>query len=512
MLIVTKQGAQKMSGKWITGHQIRLYMQSKQKGNSQKSAAAQAAFSERSAYNVENHSFEAVRFKKRRSTRIDPFESVWESELMPLLATSPKLEARTLLEELQRRYDGQYQDKLLRTLQRRVRQWKAVSGPAKEIIFRQNHPPGWQGISDFTNADALGVTIRTEPFHHLLYHYRLSYSGVEFVQIVQGGESFSALAEGLQNAFWNTGGVPETHRTDSLSAAYKNCGDKTKEEFTQSYIQLCEHYGIEPTRNNKGIAHENGSIESPNGHLKNRFEQALMLRESHDFDSLDDYRAFVREIMLRYNKRVEKAFIEERAYLKPLPERKTCDYTEERVRVTSSSTIAIKKVTYSVPSRLIGMIVKVHLFDDRLECYVGGDHVATIQRLRKHKKCHFIDYRHVIGTLIRKPQAFRNYIYRDQLFPTFAFRQTWDLFDKELENRKACQEYVNILYEAARPGGEEVVNNHLEECLSKGLLPESNKVKALFKGDSVKLPELKDMRCELADYDVFLGSQQGGSI
>jgi hypothetical protein len=237
-----------------------------------------------------------------------------------------------------------------------------------------------------------------------------------------------------------------------------------------------------------------------------------MLRENRDFDSLDDYKSFVQEIMVRYNKRVEKPFAEERSFLKPLPERKTCDYTEERVRVTSSSTIAIKKVTYSVPSRLVGMIIKVHLYDDRLECYVGGDHVATIQRLRKNQKCHYIDYRHVIGTLIRKPQAFRNYIYREQMFPTFAFRQAWERLDTELENRKACQEYVKILYEAARLGCEEIVNNYLENCLSRGVLPESDKVKALFKSHNIKTPELKMSQCELADYDVLLGNTQGGGV
>ena len=512
MFIVTKQGAQRMSGKRITNHQIRLYMQSKQKGNSKKTAAAQAAFSERSANNVENRLFESPLHKKHWKTRTDPFMDVWQNELVPLLTTSPKLEARTLLEELQRRHEGQYSDKLLRTLQRRVKQWKAVSGPEKEVIFRQNHPPGWQGISDFTHADILGVTIRGEPLLHLLYHYRLSYSGVEFVQVVLGGESFTALAEGLQNAFWNTGGIPETHRTDSLSAAYKNCSDKSKEEFTEAYVELCKHYGTEPTRNNKGIAHENGSIESPNRHLKNRLEQALMLRENRDFDSLDDYKSFVREIVVRCNKRVEKPFAEERSFLKPLPERKTCDYTEERVRVTSSSTIAIKKVTYSVPSRLIGMIIKVHLYDDRLECYIGGDHIATIQRLRKNKKCHYIDYRHVIGTLIRKPQAFRNYIYREQMFPTFAFRQTWERLDAELENRKACQEYVKILNEAAHLGCEGIVNDYLENCLSTGILPQSDKVRALFKSNNTKTPELKMTQCELADYDALLKNTQGGGV
>jgi transposase len=513
-LFEKKQGAQKMPGKWITKQQNKVFMQSREMGKSIEVAAAQAGFSERSAYNIENRSYETANRSRSWKTRADPFEAVWQSEVVPLLEASPKLEARTLLEELQRRYPGQYPEKLLRTLQRRVKQWKAVSGPEKEVIFRQNHPPGWQSISDFTNANELGISIRGEPFLHLLYHFRLSFSGHEFAQVVQGGESYSALAEGLQNAFWSIGGVTETHRTDSLSAAYKNLSDKDKEEFTKSYCQFCEHYGVEPTRNNKGESHENGSIESPNGHLKNRLDQALMLRGSRDFDSLDKYKGFLQELMQRQNKRVEKTFLEERTFLKSLPERKTSDYLEVRVRVTTSSTITVKHVIYSVPSRLIGMMLKVHLFDDRLECYVGGDHTITLKRLRANSKktwLHHIDYRHIIGALVRKPQAFRRYIYRDALYPTFAFRQAWECLDKELDARQACREYVKILNEATQPDGEKKVNSYLEDCLVNGRIPSSDEVKALFKTVVMQAPSLKEIQPRLSDYDVLLNSL-GGSL
>jgi transposase InsO family protein len=494
-----------MPGERITEHQIRLYMQSRQQGKSQQTAAAQAAFSERSARNIEKQVSESTSRKRDWQTRPDPFESVWQSELVPLLQTRPHLEARTLLEELQRRHEGSYPDNLLRTLQRRVRKWKAIEGVEKEVIFRQKHPPGWQGISDFTNMDALKITIGGEALPHLLYHYRLPYSGWAFAQVVLGGESYSALAEGLQNAFWNSYGVPETHRTDSLSAAYKNCSDKAKEEFTESYRQLCEHYGTEPTRNNKGVSHENGAIESSHGHLKNKIDQALMLRGSRDFDSLDTYRTFVREIISRHNKRIEKAALEERAFLKQLPERKTCDYSEERIRVTTSSSICIKKVTYSVPSRLIGMLLKIYLYDDRLECYVGGDHVITLPRLRTNKtRRHCIDYRHVIGSMAKKPQAFRHYIYREELFPTLAFRQTWELLDRELDSRQACREFVKILNEAARPDGEKRVNDYLEACFENNRLPRSEEVKALFKGSLITPPSLKESAISLSDYDELL--------
>lgn len=502
-----------MPGKRITNNQIRLFMQSKERGKSQAVAAAQAGFSERSAYNVASRSYETANRKRSWRTRSDPYEAVWENEIVPFLESSPKLEARTLLEMLQQHYPDQYPEKQLRTLQRRVKQWKAISGPEKEVIFRQKNPPGWQSISDFTNADELNITIRHESFKHLLYHFRLSFSGYEFAQVVEGGESYPALAEGLQNAFWNIGGVTETHRTDSLSAAYKNCSDKTKEEFTESYSLFCEHYGVEPTRNNKGVSHENGAIESPNRHLKNRLDQALMLRGSRDFDSLNDYKAFLRDLLQRSNKRVEKAFFEERASLKPLPERKTRDYVEERVRVTTSSTIAVKSVIYSVPSRLIGIMLKVHVYDDRLECFVGGDRAITLKRLRRNKKkLHQIDYRHIVGTLVRKPQAFRYYIYRDALFPTFAFRQTWEILEAQLDSRQACREFVKILHEAARCDGEEKVNAYLEDCIANGCLPTSEGARALFSGMPVLVPSLKEYQIQLSDYDALLCCQEGGCL
>lgn len=486
-------------------------MQSKQT-SSKQIAAARAGFSERSAYHIENRSFRLAENERCWKTRPDPFEEVWASELIPLLESAPGLQARSLLEELQRRYPEQYPDSLLRTLQRRVRQWRAVAGPDKAIIFRQEHPPGLQSISDFTNANELAVTIRGEPFPHLLYHFRLSYSGWQYAEVIQGGESYSALAEGMQNAFWSIGGVTKTHRTDSLSAAYKNCSDKAKEDFTEAYRDLCEHYGVEPTRNNKGVSHENGSIESPNRHLKSDLKQALLLRGSRDFTSIDEYKGFLREIVQRKNRRIEMPFAEERGCLAPLPERKGCSYTEERVRVTSSSTILVKQVTYSVPSRLIGMLVKVHLYDDRLECFVGGDYIFTCNRLRRNKeRRHNIDYRHIVGNLVNKPQAFRHYIYRDSLFPKFAFRQTWELFDKQLDERQACREYVKILYEAAKPypNAERVVNDYLENCLSKQILPTSEGARSLFKEPLTDLPSLKVSSIELSAYDVLLNSQGG---
>ena len=493
----------------ITEHQVRIYMGARQERKTQAASSAQAGFSERTARRLARNGHRPAKALRDWRTRSDPFDAVWETELLPLLEAEPKLKARTLLGRLQAKYEGSYPNKLLRTLQRRLQRWKAISGPAKEVIFRQNHPAGWQGISDFTDAAELCVTLRGEAFPHILYHYRLPFSGWEYGQVMLGGESFAALSEGLQNAFWYSGGVPETHRTDSLSAAYKNCPNKAKEDFTKDYRELCQHYGMEPTRNNKGVSHENGSIESSHRHLKSRLDQALMLRGSRDFDSIGDYRAFVRELLVEHNKRVAKEFAEEGAALRPLPERRTVDYAEDRVRVTTSSTISIRDVTYSVPSRLIGMLMKVHVYDDRLECYVGGDFAVKLSRLRRTKKRrHFVDYRHVVGSLVRKPQAFRRYIYREDLFPTFAFRQTWEKLDGTLDNREACREFVKILSEAARPGGEKIVNDYLEGCLGRSEIPSSAAVRALFVGPNVQLPLLRGAHVELADYNALLSLKE----
>ena len=480
-------------------------MQSRQRGKTQQIAAAQIGFSERSARNIEKRGFVEAKPVHDWRTRQDLFESVWEAEIVPLLEKSPHLQARAVLEMLQKDRAENYPDTTLRTLQRRVCEWRATSGPEKEIIFRQNHPPGWQGMSDFTNANSLGVTLQGVPFEHLLYHYRLVYSRWEAVSVVLGGESFPALAEGLQNALWLSGGVPETHRTDSLSAAYKNRPVKEEEDFTDDYTALCAHYQMEPTRNNKGIARENGAIESSHGDLKNRIGQALMLRGSKEFSSVDDYRQFIREIVTQHNRRVHKKYIEEMACLRDLPEHKTTDFSEERARVTSSSTICVRSTVYSVPSRLIHMTLKVHIYDDRLECFIGSDPVVTLERKRrKQGREHRIDYRHVIGALCRKPQAFRNYIYREELYPTLAFRATWERLNQELDSRTACREYVKILKEAAQGDRESAVNQFLEDALSKNILPRAIHVQKLFRNHIEGHPNLAAIHQNLADYDALL--------
>ena len=236
---------------------------------------------------------------------------------MPMLEAAPGIRAVAIFEELCRRHPG-IDPGVRRTLERRIAGWRALNGPNRDVIFRQEHPPGRLGLSDFTDMSGLGVTIAGEPFDHRLYHFRLAFSGFEHAHVVLGGESFVALAEGLQNALWALGGAPEQHRSDSLSAAFRNLDRVAQEDLTRRYEELCAHYGMTPSRNNRGVAHENGAIESAHGHLKKALRDELLLRGSRDFADLAAYRRFVDETVGRRNARNRKRIEIERPALKPL--------------------------------------------------------------------------------------------------------------------------------------------------------------------------------------------------
>ena len=183
------------------------------KSNSQALAAAKAGISERSARRIEGAVTLPSQVPRRYwRSRVDPFVQVWDGEVVPLLKRAPKLMAITLLRKLQDDHPDQFADGMLRTLQRHVRQWRALEGPPKEVFFAQDHAPGHQGLSDFTSTGELRITIANAPFVHILYHFVLAFSRWEHVEVVQGGESFQALSKGLQNALWQAGGAPQEHR------------------------------------------------------------------------------------------------------------------------------------------------------------------------------------------------------------------------------------------------------------------------------------------------------------
>jgi len=246
-------------------------------------AAAKAGISMATAYRIETDPrLPSQKTMSRGRRRPDPLANVWESEIVPMLEAAPGVRAVAIFEEISRRHLD-FPTGVRRTLERRVARWRALNGPSRDVMFRQEHPPGRMGLSDFTDMNGLGVTIADMPLLHRIYHFRLAFSGFAHAHVVLGGESFVALAEGLQNALWALGRVPEQHRSDSLSAAFRNVDRVTQEDLTRRYEELCAHYGMMPTRNNLGVAHENGSIESSHGHLKKVLTDELLLRGSRDF-------------------------------------------------------------------------------------------------------------------------------------------------------------------------------------------------------------------------------------
>lgn len=379
-------------------------------------------------------------------TRKDPFEDIWP-EIRARLEVNPGLEAKTLFEDLQRRFPGEFADGQLRTLQRRIKVWRALEGPAKEVIFPQEHTPGKLCESDFTHMTSLGITIAGLPFPHLVYHFVLTYSNWETGTICFS-ESFESLSAGLQNALFELGGIPGEHRTDRLTTAVNKVDHP--EEFTRRYRALLSHYSLAGKATNAASPNENGDVEQRHHRLKRALDQALMLRGSRDFESRAEYSLFLKKVFAQLNAGRKVRLAEELKVLRCLPKRRLDAAERLRVRVGPSSTVRVKHNTYSVPSRLVGETVDVRIHAEVIELFYAQRLVLTMPRLRGEDK-HSINYRHIIDRLVRKPGAFANYRYRDDLFPTTRFRIAFDLLKKNHPAR-ADKEYLAILYLAAYEG------------------------------------------------------------
>jgi hypothetical protein len=432
-------------------------------------------------------------------TRIDPFEGVWP-QVQQMLESNPGLEAKTIFDYLQRHNPGQFQNGQLRTLQRRIKYWRAVEGPAKEVFFTQDHRPGELSESDFTHASELGITIQGELFDHLLYHFVLTYSNWETATICFS-ESFESLSAGYQNAVWELGGVTKKHRTDRMSAAVNQ--DCNPEKFTQRYSALLRHYGVEPERTNPASANENGDVEQRHYRLKNALKQSLMLRGSRNFSSRAEYEAFLRNILDGLNANRQTRLQEELLVLGRLTARRLDNYKPLEVTVSPSSTIHVLHNTYSVHSRLIGECVCVKIYVDHLEVWYGQRMLERIPRIRGENK-HRIQYRHIIDWLVRKPGAFENYRYKEEMFPTSNFRIAYDCLKRQ-NPLTANKEYVKILYAAAMEG-ENLTESAIRRLLSEGQAISAHAVKELIAQDS-RLPAVTDVFIQdvvLTTYDELL--------
>lgn len=393
-------------------------------------------------------------------TREDPFAEAWPA-VRQQIEESPGLEAKTLFEWLQREHPGRFADGQIRTLQRRIKQWRATEGPTQEVYFSQKHEPGRLCASDFTHMDSLAITINGQTFPHLVYHFVLTYSNWEAGTICYS-ESLESLSQGWQNAIWELGAVPAGHRTDSLSSAVNNMSNL--EEFNQRYQALLDYYGVKPQHTNPASPHENGDVEQSHHRFKRAVEQALLLGGSREFASVAEYAHFLQDLMEQRNANRKQRLAEELAVMRELPARRMESAKRERVKVDSGSLIHVDRNAYSVNSRLIGETVEARLYLDRIEVWYGQRKVEELPRLRGRSK-HRVDYRHIIEWLVRKPGAFENYRYKEDLFPTSRFRMVYDAL-KEATPGRAVKEYLKILKLAAGQG-EVQVDEALRELLER---------------------------------------------
>jgi len=494
----------------LSVHQIALYMSKRRAGSRQEVAAAAAGISLSSAHRIDRGHIQPKASQPRGRRRADPLADVWEPLLVPLLERHPGLTPTTMLEHLQEQKPDQDWSSVKRTLQRRMRHWKALHGPSPEVMFPLAYQPGEIGFCDFTKVKRVEITLRGVPFPHLLFHYRLAWSGWGYGQVIHGGESFVALSEGLQNAMAVCGGSPSELRTDRLSAANRNRDGSYALDITPRYQALCSHYSLSPSRNNRGVAHENGIVEGAHGHVKRRLEQKLLLRGSCDFEEVAEYGELLAEVFSALNAPRQRRYEQELEQLRPLPAFRFADYELLSARVRSTSTIEIRQVIYSVPPSLIGHQVTVRLHHDRLIVYLGSDWVCQLPRVYGHlsegPRAWCIDLEHLIDGLRAKPRALLHCRYQRQLFPD---NRWWDFWQQLLvgsgDRDAAARLMVEALYVAVRVASFELVLPFLEQALQHKTLSLSGlQQRFRLPPHRLNLPDPVIPQHPLASYDHLL--------
>ena len=445
-------------------------------------------------------------------TRPDPFEAHW-LEIEAKLRETPAFEAKTLFELLQQQYPGRYEDGQLRTLQRHVKRWRAAHGPDREVVLAQQHRPGEAAQTDFTHATELAVTIAGQLFVHLLCVLVLPYSNWQWATVCLS-ESILALRKGVQRALFQLGRVPRYHQTDGSTAATHKIPEGqaehvegTQRPFNTEYVALMRHLGMTPRLIELGEKEQNGDVEASNGAIKRRLEQALLVRGSRDFESVEAWQAFVDETLRKANANRGRRVAEDLAAMRELDVAKLPEYVEEDVQVSEWSTVRVKHCAYSVPSRLIGEWVRVRIFEDRLEVRFADELQLACERLRG-RGLHRIDYRHVIWSLVRKPGGFARYVYREEMFPSLVFRVAYDAIQAAQPGTRGDLEYLRILHLAASTMEADVAAA-LAQLQTAGTPITVDAVKALAApAAEVAVPTLAAMTVDLTEYDALLGAPE----
>ena len=488
-----------------TDNEVHLMLRERKNGKTLEQSAARAGMSVPTARKYVRTAKLPSALKQPRTyrTRANPFATDWPW-VEQQLERDGALQAKTLFGLLCERAPERYSEGQLRTFQRHVATWRALHGSEREVIFEQLHQPGRLAQSDFTHMDALNITLGGVPFPHLLFHLVLTYSNVEAVTICFS-ESFEALAEGLETCLWQMGGVPQLHRTDNLSAAVRAIGAAHQRNWTEPYAALMAHYGMTPTANTPGEAHENGDVEQAHFRIKDVADQALRVRGSRDFADRAAYATWLQELVRRRNQTRAARWSAEVPTLRPLPKTPLHPCRELQVVVSRFSTIRVLHNTYSVPSRLIGTTLTVRVRAEVLELYVGTTCTLMLPRLHGLYQAR-IDYRHLIWSRVRKPGAFAQYRFRDELFPTLAFRTLYDRLAERLPAR-ADREYLRILHLAASTS-EVDVETAVKLLFESQTLPTFDAVRELVRVTTAPtLPTLRPAELNFQVYDALLASR-----
>jgi hypothetical protein len=493
----------------VTNAQVRKLMEEHSKHGKVGLAAIKAGMDRKTAGKYLKSGKYPSETKQERSwrTRMDPFSEDWP-KIAGRLKAAPELEAKALFEHLlggdpqKPQKPIKYDPGQLRTFQRRVKQWRATEGPDKEVFFAQEHRPGEAMQTDFTSGNELAITIRGVPFEHLLGQSVLPYSNWQWVTRCRS-ESLMAMKRQLQESLFKLGRVPKYHQTDNTTAATHDV-PSGKRDFNQDYENLVKYFGMEPRTIAVGQKEQNGDVEAQNGALKRRLKQHLLLRGSRDFDSEEDYEAWVQQVCEQANQLRRKKVAEELAVMRKVKANRLLEYTEEHKTVSGWSTIRIMHNSYSVPSRLIGEAVKVRVYESRLEVWYGDKWQLTMERLLGRNK-HHIDYRHIIWSLVQKPGAFERYKYREDLFPTLTFRRAYDALAAALTGWDANVDYLRILHLAASTM-EADVEAAVDLLLEQKAVPRIERVKALVSPSTPEVPSMPAYEVDLAGYDALLDS------
>lgn len=441
-------------------------------------------------------------------TRPDPLEAVW-SRAQAMLEAAPELEAKTLFEHLFEKRGDQATAGPLRTFQRRVRQWRLQQGKQKEVFFTQDPKPGAVLAVDWTDMRDLGVKVAGRTLDHLMFHAVLPYSNWEWALRCRS-ESVLSARSGLKTTLGRLGRVPlELLIDNSSTATHRLEADGQRRGFNAEFESICDHYGITPRTTNVGCPHENGDCESLHGHFKRRLEQHLLLRGGRDFGSEEEYDRFVIGVLEKANALRTARLMQELEVMKEHLAAELPDYTETMVRVNNNSTIRVCKMTWSVPSKLIGSRLKARIYETRIVVLDGREVLADLPRQGGDRGA-VIDFRHVIGWLVRKPGAFAQYRWREAMFPSLAYRSAYDHLSRQHEPAKADRQYLEILQVAAQDGTA-AVENVLEELMAQPRAEISaEEIKAMleaYRDEQLRWRDRGPLEASLAEYDALLGEQ-----